>query len=155
MDVCKSIWAEYVLIYAAYEDFNGHFLTLKGWSVSVSLAAIIAVYSKKLGSSGKVVLWIAALSSIPFWILDTLWKSYQKAYLARLIDLEAIENCAAVNSHKLGFIAAWDKAWKEFGMCDWAGCIANSAFPHAFVLLIGVFLVLKFPPQQSRETKPA
>lgn len=149
MDVCQLIWNEYELVYGAYEDFNSHFLTLKGWSVTVALAAIIAVYSEKLGASGKVVLWIAALSSIPFWILDTIWKSYQTAYLSRLQYLEWLSDCNKLEKHELGTVGTWITAHGEFGLQDWMSFALNSAFPHVFVLIVGVVVILNFPPKAN------
>ena len=147
MDICQLIWNEYELVYGVYEDFNGHFLTLKGWSVSASLAAIIVVYSERLGAPGKVILWIAALSAIPFWILDTIWKSYQSAYLQRLTDLEQLGDCTSLQTHVLNSVGTWKTAHQGFGIFDWLMFAVNSAFPHAFVLLVGVVVVLKFPPK--------
>ncbi|SFA49810.1 hypothetical protein SAMN04487972_10713 [Paracoccus halophilus] len=153
MDMCQLYWNEYNLIYGAYEDFNGHFITLKSWSVSVALAAIIAVYSEKLGASGRVILWVAALAAIPFWVLDTIWKSYQSAYLDRLRTLEGFGNCKNLEGYALGSISSWQDAHNEFGLLDWLGFAINSAFPHAFVLIVGLILVWRFPPRAIHKDK--
>lgn len=154
METCQLIWNEYELVYGAYEEFNAHCLTLKGWSVSAALAAIIAVYSEKLGASGKVVLWIAALSSIPFWVLDSIWKSYQSAYLDRLKFLEGLGDCKTIQSHGLGIIKTWQSTHDGFDLIDWIEFAINSAFPHAFVLIVGVILIWKFPPKSSHLHQP-
>ncbi|MEM8538310.1 MAG: hypothetical protein AAGF56_10670, partial [Pseudomonadota bacterium] len=91
-NICDLIWNEYEFLLNTYEGFNGLSFTLKGWSITVALAAILAVYSEKLGAQGKVVLWSAALCALPFWGLDALWKLYQQAYLGRIKDLETIKN---------------------------------------------------------------
>lgn len=153
MDTCQLFWNEYKLIYVAYEGFNSHFLTLKGWSVSVALAAIIAVYSEKIGTSGKVILWVAALSSLPFWVLDTIWKSYQSAYLDRLKFLEGLGDCKILQAHELGMITGWQKEHEGFDLMQWVEFAYNSGFPHAFVLIAGLVLILRFPPQTTHQDK--
>ncbi|MBO9472086.1 hypothetical protein J7413_00900 [Shimia sp. R10_1] len=147
--ICDLIWNEYELVYQTYESFNGFALTIKGWSVTVGLAAIFAVYFEKLGASGKAVLWGAALSSLPFWILDAIWKSHQKAFLPRLEVLERStysgKDCKdGALSHSFDIVGSWDKSHDWFG---WIATLPITAFPHVFVILLGVYLVIKHPPK--------
>ncbi|WP_107498545.1 hypothetical protein [Thalassobius sp. I31.1] len=147
LSVCDLVWNEYQLLYAVYEDFNGHFLTLKGWSVTIALAAIIAVYTEKLGAAGKTVLWIAALSALPFWSLDAMWKAYQFSYINRLLELEAITDCMTRTEHAYGIVSSWGEAFRGISLSEWVRIVRLSAFPHVFVLLIGITLAVRFPPQ--------
>lgn len=87
-NICELVWNEYEFLLNTYEGFNEFSFTLKGWSVTVALAAIFAVYSENLGAQGRVLLWSAALCALPFWVLDAIWKIYQQAYLARIDYLE-------------------------------------------------------------------
>ena len=152
MNVCDLVWNEYQLVYSTYESFNGAFLTIKGWSVTVALVSIFAVYIEKLATTGKVVLWLAALSALPFWLVDTFWKAYQSAYLSRIAELEAISGCSEMTEFSLGAAASWRTAYEAFDFTDWVEFAALSAFPHVFVIGVGIFLVLFFPPIS---TKPA
>ncbi|MCO4826450.1 MAG: hypothetical protein KC451_16510 [Amylibacter sp.] len=145
---CELIWKEYELLYSTYESFNQQSLTLKSWSVTVGLAAIIAVYSDKVGRFGRVAIISAALSAIPFWIVDAFWKSYQTAFLGRLEFLEGIQNCSETASHSFGIVSDWDHSHEWF---DWIGMLymPNVALPHAFVLLFGLYLAWKHPPKSA------
>lgn len=151
VNICQLVSDEYSLLMTTYEGFNDLSFTLKGWSVTVSLAAIFAVYSEKLGAQGKVLLWSAALSSLPFWALDALWKLYQQAYVARIEYLERIPNCFAAEPHNFKIYESWGAEFKrmKFSLSEWICAIGRTAFPHVGVLLIGVILALKFPPKQG------
>ena len=142
---CEFAWNEYQLLYSTYESFNTQSLTLKGWSVTVGLAAIIAVYSDRVGRFGRVAIVAAALSAIPFWIVDAFWKSYQTAFLGRLEFLETVQNCKD-ESYRFGIVTDWSAS---HGMFDWLGFLymPNVALPHAFVLFFGLYLAWKHPPK--------
>ncbi|MBL3553168.1 hypothetical protein [Rhodovulum sulfidophilum] len=142
---CEIIWNEYNLLYSTYESFNQQSLTLKGWSVTVGMAAIIAVYSDKVGRFGRVAIVAAALSAIPFWIVDSFWKSYQVAFLNRLEGLENIQNCSEILNHSFGIVSGWKNAHSSF---DWVGMLymPNVALPHAFVFFLGLYLAWRHPP---------
>ena len=156
MTICDLVWNEYSQLFNAYEKYNDHSLTLKGWSVTVALAAIVAVYIERVGAYGKVVLWIAALSAVPFWMLDALWKGYQKAYLERLAFLESIEfhgvagNCTVPSVHKLGIIIDWKSG---FDSLNWISIVRDTAFPHLFVLVLGIVLAFHFSPKAMGQNK--
>lgn len=145
---CELVWNEYELLYSTYERFNQQSLTLKGWSVTVGLAAIIAVYSEKVGQFGRVAVVAAALSAIPFWVIDSFWKSYQTAFLSRLDYLEGIQDCSRIASHSFGIVSDWQLSHEWF---SWIGMLymPNVALPHAFVLLFGLYLAWRYPPNSA------
>ncbi|MCO6384158.1 hypothetical protein [Oceanicola sp. 502str15] len=138
---CDLIWNEYQLLFGAYADFDGHALTLKGWSVTVGLAAMLSAYSQPILKNGRIALLLAAFSTVPFYIVDGLWKTYQRAYLPRLRELERLS-------------AECGEGFAIIG--DWAGTIGekvlpvflfpNVLLPHAFILAAGCLLAWKFPP---------
>lgn len=142
---CDFLWNEYELLYNTYESFNEQSLTLKSWSVTVGLAAIIAVYAEKVTLSGRVAILIAAFSAIPFWITDAFWKSYQNGYVARLQALELIKDCTNIPDYKLGIVTDWQLSYDWF---DWLSVLywPSVALPHVFVLLAGLYLAWKHPP---------
>lgn len=145
---CELVWKEYELLYSTYESLGQQALTLKGWSVTVGLAAIITVYSSKASRAGRVAVIAAALSAIPFWIIDAFWKSYQMAYLGRLGFLESVTNCSELDSHSPGIVSGWrlDHQW-----FDWLTVLhmPNVALPHVFVLCLGLYLAWRHPPNPS------
>lgn len=142
---CEINWAEYQILFEMYESYNQQSLTIKGWSVTIGLAAIIAIYSQQIGRLGRAALWVASLSTIPFWLMDAYWKSFQNAYLDALIKLEGEPHCNIVNEPTLSLIGLWRK---EYGSLDFLGLLYHPsvAQPHAIILAIGIYLVLKHPP---------
>lgn len=146
--LCNFLWNEYELLYSTYESFNEQSLTLKSWSITAGLAAIIAVYSGKFNNFGRVAIVIAALSAIPFWITDALWKSYQNAFKSRLDALELIRDCTESSNYGFGIMSGWRSAHSNY---DWLTLIftPNVALPHAFVLFLGLYLAWRHPPTSS------
>lgn len=146
-DVCASVWQEYEFLLATYEGFNDFSFILKGWSVTIALAAILAVYSEQLGVQGKVLLWSAAFCALAFWGLDILWKLYQEGYVGRILVLEEIPDCAAApQPHSFGIYTGWrDHFQKEIraSPTEWFKAAYKTAFPHLFVLLLGVILAVR------------
>ncbi len=147
--ICEYLWNEYELLYTTYENFNDQSLTLKSWSATVGLAAILAVYSDKIGSSARIAVIAAALSAIPFWVIDAFWKSYQNAFLARIEDLEKIVSCTKDSAYRFGIVTDWQDAHNWY---DWLTVLhmPNVALPHVFTLLLGLYLAWKHPPGSSR-----
>lgn len=143
---CDVILKEYELLYTTYENYNQQSLTLKGWSATVGLAAILAIYSEKIGKFGRTGIVAAAVSVIPFWITDAFWKSYQIAFLGRIESLEKITNCSAQTEHSFGIVSVWRDAYSSW---DWLGTmyLPNVALPHAFILILGMYLAVFHPPR--------
>jgi hypothetical protein len=76
---------EYFHLQKTVEDFDQRGLTIKGWSVTVSLAGMAAGLAQKQ----PALLLLASLSAVLFWLLEAVWKKSQVAYYFRL---EAIES---------------------------------------------------------------
>lgn len=143
---CEMVWNEYQLLFMTYEGFNAQSLTLKGWSATVGLAALLAVYSEKLGKLGRRSVIVSSLSVVPFWITDAFWKAYQNAYTERLSFLEGISNCADVPDYTFGMFESWDSTHNWY---DWAVWLPMPSvfLPHALIVALGLILAWKFPPQ--------
>lgn len=142
---CEISWAEYQLLFETYESFNQQALTIKGWSVTIGLATIIAIYSQMVGRLGKTALWIASLSVIPFWWMDAYWKSFQNAYLGALKTIEAEPTCGITGKPTLSLIGLWEQ---EYVSLDFVGLlfVPSVALPHAIILAVGIYLVHRHPP---------
>lgn len=151
-NICGLVWNEYEFLLNTYEGFNSFSFTLKGWSVTAALAAIFAVYFEKLGAQGKVLLWSAAACALFFWGLDGLWKLYQDAYIARIEDLEGIADCTKAEAHRYNINQSWENEFEKLkrSPSEWASAGLRTAFPHAFVLALGVLLAVRFPPGSGK-----
>lgn len=76
---------EYFHLQKTVEDFDPRGLTIKGWSVTVSLAGFAAALTQKQ----PALLLVASLSAVLFWIIETIWKRFQLAYYYRLRAIES------------------------------------------------------------------
>ena len=75
---------EYLHLQKVIEDFDGKSLTIKAWSVSFSLVAIGSAFV----SHSSVVLLIAGVSALLFWIIESFWKTFQFMHYTRSGQLE-------------------------------------------------------------------
>lgn len=80
----KDLSAEYYAILNVITDYDQRLIVVKGWSVTLSLAAIGFGFEK-----GHYALFaLAALTSLAFWYLDALYKGFQVRYYSRMRDIE-------------------------------------------------------------------
>ena len=80
---------EYYELLKIYEDYNRQALELKTWSVTVGIAALLAAISSPVPIKFKrLAFFVAAFFAIPFWLTESIWKTFQEAYLDRLLYLE-------------------------------------------------------------------
>lgn len=147
----QLLWNEYELVYQIYEGYNEQLLTLKGWSVSIGIAALIAAYTKPISSSGRIGVLLAALSAIPFWLTETFWKLFQRTSLDRLTEIEACQTGAPVRDDAC-IAAQISTVWQEsFDTQKWEYWLAGAfdlhvLFPHLALLVVGLSLAVFWPP---------
>ena len=75
---------EYYAILDVISAYDGRFLTIKGWSVTLSLAALGLGFQQQ----HYALFGLAAATALAFWFLDILMKGYQLHYYARMRDIE-------------------------------------------------------------------
>ena len=81
LDLIKQ---EYFKLQDFYEDFDKRIQSIKGWSVTVALAAIAAGLNYKNEYLGL----FAAISALVFWTIETIWKIFQYHYKTRIEEIE-------------------------------------------------------------------
>ena len=143
---------EYLLLQKTVEDFDARALTIKAWSVTFSAAGLGLAYQQH----NPILLLIAALSAIVFWIVEAVWKLHQRAFYTRIREIEAH---FALVGH--GAFAPFQilRSWQNnFGgdvlIGDERGLRARLAvpffagvmLPHVVVAVAGVALYLVCPP---------
>jgi hypothetical protein len=128
---------EYLLLQNFYENFDTRIVTIKGWSATVGMAAIGA------GFYQTHYLWLfGAAASLVFWLIESLWKSFQYMYSPRIERLER-----AFASDDFTDIAPFQvyTSWFETLQKDGFGVFGNFrlgivAFPHAITFVAGIIL---------------
>jgi hypothetical protein len=75
---------EYYAVVGIVSGFDQRLMTIKGWSVTISLAALGFGFQR-----GHYALFgLAAITGLVFWIIDILTKRHQLRYYPRMRDIE-------------------------------------------------------------------
>jgi hypothetical protein len=129
---------EYLQLERCILEFDGRALTIKAWSVSFSLAAVVGAFA----SHAPAVLLIAAFGSCMFWAIEGMWKTFQYAHYERVNGIEDYFAGVGPEPDPLQIGRAWYARWSGIGagksLCIMAW--PRVALPHALVALLGVAL---------------
>jgi len=132
---------EYLHLQNTIEHFDGRALTIKAWSITFSLGAIVtaSIYH------APALLLVGGFSAILFWVIEGYWKAFQYAYYERLGQIE--DYFAGVSTKAplpLQMGRCWFAKWKKDGLrrrwliVRWP----HVALPHAAVFILGIFWYL-------------
>lgn len=129
--------SEYFHLQKTVETFDERALTIKGWSVTVSMFGIGAAYLQHV----PYLLLLASISSLLFWIIEAIWKTFQRAFSLRLEEIERYLNDDAADSEfKYPYIRlSWSRHWKEVAFLRvffWPHVL----LPHLIIVLGGPLL---------------
>lgn len=73
------------ILQSAIREYDKTLFTIKGWAITIFSAFVFFIAEK-----GKPeLLGLAALSMILFWVLDAIYKSFQRRFIYRYLYLEA------------------------------------------------------------------
>ena len=75
---------EYDAILDVVSSYDGWLLIVKGWSVTLSLAALGLGFQQR----HYALFFLAAVTGAAFWLLDGLMKGYQYRYYVRMREIE-------------------------------------------------------------------
>jgi hypothetical protein len=75
---------EYYAILDVVSSYDGWLLIVKGWSVTLSLAALGLGFQQR----HYALFFLAAVTGAAFWLLDGLMKGYQYRYYVRMREIE-------------------------------------------------------------------
>lgn len=82
--LATSMRSEYELLVKVVSEFDGRLLTIKGWSVTLSLAALVLGFQH----DHYALFGLASVSALGFWSIDALTKAHQVRYYSRMRDIE-------------------------------------------------------------------
>jgi hypothetical protein len=92
----EDLSKEYYALLNVVSNYDGWLLIVKGWSVTLSLAALGLAFQQ-----GHYALFLlAAVTGAAFWLLDGLMKGYQYRYYVRMREIEY--TAYLINSVALG-----------------------------------------------------
>ena len=109
-DKIELLKSEYFKLQDYYESFDTKVQTVKGWSATVSIAAITVGFSYK-----NEFIWLfAAVTALMFWFMDAKWKFFQYCYAPRIVEIEnafTADNFDTIIPLQIYF--SWFKEWKS------------------------------------------
>jgi hypothetical protein len=80
----QDLLQEYYAILDVVSGFDQRVMTIKGWSVTLSLAALGLGFQQE----HYALFAIAAVTGVGFWLIDATTKRHQLRYYARMRDIE-------------------------------------------------------------------
>ncbi len=82
----EDLGKEYYALLGAVSDFDARQMVIKGWSVTLSLAALGLGFQQQ----HYALFGLASLTAVGFWFLDLLVKKFQVRYYPRMRDIEYV-----------------------------------------------------------------
>jgi hypothetical protein len=83
----EKLLKEYYEIFFTVNDYDKRLLTVKGWGVTLSLAALAWGFQ----DSHFGLFLVAALSGLGFWIIEGTLKRHQMRYYLRMREIEVLQ----------------------------------------------------------------
>ena len=100
----EALLKEYYEILRLVGEFDGRLMTIKGWGVTLSLAAL--AWGFQYGHYGLFL--VAALSGVGFWLIEGAVKRHQMRHYLRMREIEVLnyqraaeENAEAFSSPRI------------------------------------------------------
>jgi hypothetical protein len=161
---------EYYAIFDIVSGFDQRLMTVKGWSVTLSLAGLGLGFQQ-----GHYALFaLAARTGLAFWYVDTLTKRHQMKYYPRMRDIEVAAlqlNNVKIDDGRVISAPRVDWTWGARHEPDWrdkpplprtqanidrmlrrAPWMANVALPHVVAVIVGfaLFIAARRCPRNGR-----
>jgi hypothetical protein len=105
----EALRKEYYEILKIVGDFDSRLLTVKGWGVTLSLAAL--GWGFQYGHYGLFV--VAALSGFGFWLIEGVMKRHQMRYYLRMREIEVLLYQSASVDGKALSSPRTDSSWSH------------------------------------------
>lgn len=83
----ESIIEEYYEIFHVVNDFDRRLMTVKGWGVTLSLAAL--AWGFQYQHYGLFL--VSAMSGVTFWLIEGTMKRHQMRYYLRMREIEVLQ----------------------------------------------------------------
>jgi len=102
---------EYFHLQSTVESFDEKALTIKAWSVTLSMVGIGAAFTAKM----PLLLLLSAGASLLFWFVEGSWKTFQQANYYRLREIEDyMQGKIPIEEFRFPDLThAWSVGWRE------------------------------------------
>jgi hypothetical protein len=85
-ELMEGLSTEYYKIVGIVSDFDKNLLTVKGWGVTLGLAALAWGFQNQHYG----LFLVACISGVAFWIIEAVMKRHQMRYYVRMREIEVI-----------------------------------------------------------------
>jgi len=108
--IVSILQEEYFYLQKSVDEYDKKSLTIKGWSITFSLAILVGAFVK----CNEILLLISSFSALLFWIIDWYWKQFQNANYARLFDIERFISGREIKDFRyLNVTGSWFASFKS------------------------------------------
>jgi hypothetical protein len=128
---------EYIELQSLINSFDNKVLTIKAWSVTISISGIGTAFV----SHSPILLLFASLSAMVFWLLESYWKSFQHPFYDRVEMIEAYFSGELSTITPLQISRSWEAKYDKkiiIKVMFWS----NVLIPHIIVFLTGIVLFI-------------
>ncbi len=108
MDTDQLLTEEYFKIQDQIEIYDQRALTIKAWSVTISMTGIGAAFYHQL----PYLLWLSSFSSLLFWSIEVNWKVFQRAFYQRALEIELYFSKTSKTIQPLQISHSWIKEFR-------------------------------------------
>jgi len=109
----EALLKEYYEILKLVGEFDGRLMTVKGWGVTLSLAAL--AWGFQYGHYGLFL--VATLSGLGFWLIEGAMKRHQMRYYLRMREIEVLQYQRATEEDAKAFSSPRiDSSWSYAGV---------------------------------------
>jgi hypothetical protein len=139
---------EYFKLQDIVEAFDARALQIKGWSVTLSLAGLVAAFANKDAEPARMmIILLAVMSAICFWLVEFLWKCHQWTLLTRVEEIEAAMRGEDDLPAPLQINASFQTNWRRVLRRRAPMFIAPAVcLPHLLIVILGIALAGALPP---------
>lgn len=133
-----ALQAEYLHLQKVIEDFDGRALTIKAWSITFSLVALVGAFA----SGHSLVFLVSSVSALLFWFIEGSWKTFQYAYYGRSGDIEEYFRGEKKIDAPFQIGTLWSQRWHSGGSAMLKKILfwPHVALPHVIVAVLGAIL---------------
>ena len=142
-EIRSLLESEYFNLQSKISEYDSKALTIKTWSISFSLAAMVAAFSYR----APLALLLGSVSALVFWVLEAHWKTFQYAFYKRTWRIEDFfagrDNDIIPMQIGMSFKETMSQQTigRFFKVLFWRHVL----LPHVFIFAIGITIYLIDP----------
>ena len=138
-----ALTEEYIMLQKLIDSFDLKSLTIKAWSITISMSGIGAAFI----SHSSILFILSSLSALIFWILEFGWKKFQYYHFARIYEIENWMNKSNKKEfHLFQMTNSFKQQINSLGLKKSFNLFTlyHVMVPHILIFIIGILLYVLF-----------